>query len=66
MKEIPTGLYLLRQIQENDFRKKLPEKKYRKFFFAAVLRIFSGYFFLLNVFVILVQATGVIDIFYGK
>lgn len=31
---------------------------------AAILRIFSGYFFLVNVFVILIQADGVIEIFY--
>ncbi|KAL7536191.1 hypothetical protein ACHAXR_006980 [Thalassiosira sp. AJA248-18] len=62
--EIPTGLFLLRQIQYPDFRKKLPTKKYGKFFCASILRIFSGYFFLINVFLILIQANGVIEIFY--
>ncbi|KAL9184898.1 hypothetical protein ACHAXT_002675 [Thalassiosira profunda] len=67
--EIPTGLFLLRQIQQQDFHQKFPSKrgkskKYWKFVLAAIFRILSGYFFLINVFVILVQATGVIEIFY--
>ena len=61
--EIPTGLFLLRQITQKDFQKKLPTMKYRKFFMQALLRMFSGYFFLMNVFLILVQANGVIEIF---
>lgn len=62
--ELPTGLFLLRQITMDDFHKKLPNKKYRKFAMQALLRIFSGYFFLMNVFLVLIQANGVIEIFY--
>jgi len=62
--EIPTGLYLLREITEKDFRKRLSGKKYRSFVLAAVVRLLSGYFFLINVFLILIQANGVIEIFY--
>ena len=40
--EIPTGLYLLRQIRKKDFNKKLMDKNYKKFVFAAILRILLG------------------------
>jgi len=62
--EIPTGLYLLREIQKPVFRAKFPELHYRKFVASALLRVANGYFFLLNVFVILIQARDVIEIFY--
>ena len=47
-----------------DFRKKFPTKKYAKFVLASLLRILNGYFFLINVFVVLIQANEVIAIFY--
>jgi len=64
--EIPTGLYLLRMIPKDSFQQKFPDKKYGygKFFLSAVLRIANGYFFLINVFIVIIQATGVIEIFY--
>ena len=34
---------------------------YRKFFASCLVRIANGYFFLLNVLMVLVQATGVLD-----
>ena len=58
------GLYLLRTIKEPAFKKRFPNKSYNKFIASAVLRIVLGYTFLVNVFVILAQATGVLDIFY--
>ena len=65
--ELPTGLYLLRTIPSPTFKKKFPTKSYKKFVATAVLRILMGYAFLVNVFVILTQATGVLEIFYdGK
>ena len=47
-----------------DFRKKFPTIKQSKYSYSALIRIFSGYFFLINVFIVLIQAEGVIEIFY--
>ena len=62
--EIPTALYLLRRIPKQYFNAKFPELKYSKFVFSCVLRIVSGYLFLLNVLLILVLSSGVLEIFY--
>lgn len=62
--EIPTGLYLLRMIPRQSLKQKFPQMKYRKFIFSTVVRISLGYIFLINIMLVLVQATGVIDIFY--
>jgi len=62
--EIPTGLYLLRMISKATFQNKFPDMKYEKFVFASILRICLGYSFLINVFFVIIQADGVIDIFY--
>ena len=35
--------------------------EYHKFFSSCLVRIVNGYFFLLNVLMVLVQATGVLD-----
>ncbi|KAL7534025.1 hypothetical protein ACHAXR_005587 [Thalassiosira sp. AJA248-18] len=63
-KEIPTGFYLLRMIPKQSLHQKFPQMKYRKFIFSSIVRIFNGYYFLVNVLLVLVQATGVIEIFY--
>ncbi len=62
--EIPTGLYLLRRMPKKYFNSKFPELKYSKFVCSCVLRVVSGYLFLLNVLLILVQASDVLEIFY--
>jgi hypothetical protein len=62
--EIPTALYLLRRIPKKYFNAKFPELKYSKFVFSCALRIVSGYLFLLNVLLILVLSSGVLEIFY--
>jgi len=62
--EIPTGAYLLRMIPSSSFKKKFPNKSYRRFVASAMLRVFLGYFFLFNVLLILIKATGVLVIFY--
>mmetsp|Transcript_19848 Transcript_19848/g.33804 ORF Transcript_19848/g.33804 Transcript_19848/m.33804 type:complete len:668 (-) Transcript_19848:2283-4286(-) len=62
--EIPTALYLLRRIPKQYFNSKFPELNYNKFVCSMLLRILSGYLFLLNVLLILVQASNVLDIFY--
>ena len=61
--EIPTGLYLLRRISRRSLRQHFPHMNhnYRKFFASCLVRIANGYFFLLNVLMVLVQATGVLD-----
>ena len=63
--EIPTGLQLLRNIPPPSFRARFPNKSYGLFFASAVLRISLGYLFLINVFVICVQAKDVLEIFYN-
>jgi len=62
--EIPTGIVLLRTITQDSFHAKFPNRSYKKFVAAALLRIFLGYAFLVNVYIILAQATGVLEIFY--
>jgi hypothetical protein len=62
--EIPTGLYLLRRIPKQYFESKFPELKYYKFVWSCMLRIFMGYLFLVNVLLILMQASNVMDIFF--
>ena len=62
--EIPTALYLLRRIPQQYFNSKFPDLVYSKFVCSCVIRILSGYLFLLNVLLILVQSSGVLDIFY--
>jgi len=62
--EIPTGAYLLRMIPSSSFKKKFPNRSYKRFVASAMLRIILGYIFLLNVLLILVKANGVLDIFY--
>ena len=62
--EIPTGTYLLRTISKPALKETLPRIAYWKFALSAVMRILNGYFFLVNVELILIQSSGVIDIFY--
>lgn len=62
--EIPTGIHLLRMIPRPTFQEQFPDLHYRRFVFSSVLRMVTGYLFLVNVFVVLAQATEVIAIFY--
>ncbi|KAL7545369.1 hypothetical protein ACHAWF_008731 [Thalassiosira exigua] len=62
--EIPNSLYLLRMFPRDVFKRSLPGKSYRAFVASNVLRIIVGYCFLVNVFLVLVQASGVVEIFY--
>jgi hypothetical protein len=63
--EIPMGLQLLRNIPPSSFRAAFPNKSYGLFVASAMLRISIGYLFLINVFVVLVQAKEVLEIFYN-
>ncbi|KAL7549674.1 LOW QUALITY PROTEIN: hypothetical protein ACHAWF_012944, partial [Thalassiosira exigua] len=62
--EIPTGLFLLKRISKPYLKSKFPEISYPKFVCSSLVRITSGYLFLINVLVVLMQADGVITIFY--
>ncbi|KAL7533329.1 hypothetical protein ACHAXR_009453 [Thalassiosira sp. AJA248-18] len=62
--EIPTGLYLLRRISKPYLESKFPTVSYPRFVLSSFLRITMGYVFLVNVVIILIQADGVIEIFY--
>ena len=62
--EIPTALYLLRRIPKTYFKSKLPGLNYEKFVCSCLFRILSGYLFLVNVLLILVKASEVLEIFY--
>ncbi|KAL7549956.1 hypothetical protein ACHAWF_013212 [Thalassiosira exigua] len=61
--EIPTGLYLLRMIPKSTVEGKL-RCPYWKFAASAMARLAIGYLFLLNAFLVLVQSTRVLDMFY--
>jgi hypothetical protein len=64
--EIPTGLMLLRNISSQSFHAKLTKSRsYSRFVASAILRITLGYLFLINVFVVLIQAKEVLEIFYN-
>ena len=62
--EIPESLYLLRMISEKTLRNKAPNLKFGKFVFCACVRITMGYLFYFNMFIVVAQATAVIDIFF--
>ncbi|KAL7539202.1 hypothetical protein ACHAXR_009093 [Thalassiosira sp. AJA248-18] len=61
--EIPTAAYLLRMIPRSSVENKLGVS-YNKFVMSAVVRLSIGYSFLLNVYLVVVQSEGVLDIFY--
>ncbi len=58
--EIPTGIFMLRMIPRQSLKSKFPKMRFWRFTFSALIRIVMGYIFLLNMFVVVVQATGVI------
>lgn len=58
--EIPTGLLMLRMIPKKSLKSKFPKMKFWRFLFSAAVRIVMGYIFLLNMFLVVVQATAVI------
>jgi hypothetical protein len=62
--EIPSALFMLRQIPRTSLMQTTPNIKYGKFVFAAIVRLTMGYFFLINMFLVVVQAKYVLDIFY--
>ncbi|EED89764.1 predicted protein [Thalassiosira pseudonana CCMP1335] len=62
--ELPTGFYLLRMITKKSLHEKYPRIMYYKFIFSALVRIGMGYLFLFNTFLVVIQATGVLEIFY--
>ena len=62
--EIPSALFMLRQIPKTSLMRTTPQIKYGKFVFAAIVRLVMGYFFLINMFLVVVQAKAVLDIFY--
>ena len=63
--EIPTGLMLLRNVPQSSYRAKFPRGSYSRFVGSAILRIILGYLFLINVFVVMIQAKEVLEIFYN-
>lgn len=62
--EIPESLYLLRMITERTLHIKAPNLSFGRFILCTFLRVLMGYFFLFNMFVVVVQAERVIDIFF--
>ena len=63
--EIPESLHILRMISRSTLPKVDSNFQYRKFVICAMLRIIMGYLFIVNMFVVVVQATRVIDIFFN-
>ena len=62
--EIPTGLYFLKRMSRQYFKSAFPELRYEQFFIANALRIVMGYLFLVNVLIILIRASDVLEIFF--
>mmetsp|Transcript_688 Transcript_688/g.1137 ORF Transcript_688/g.1137 Transcript_688/m.1137 type:complete len:644 (-) Transcript_688:26-1957(-) len=62
--EIPSALFMLRQIPKSSLIQTTPQINYGKFVFAAIVRLMMGYAFLINMFLVVVQAKTVLDIFY--
>lgn len=62
--EIPESLYLLRMITERTLHSEEPYLRYGKFVFCACVRIVMGYLFHWNMFVVVAQATDVVEIFF--
>ena len=62
--EIPSALYMLRQLPQSSLMKTTPHIKYSKFVLAAIVRLLMGYGFLINMYLVVVQAKSVLDIFY--
>lgn len=62
--EIPESLHLLQMISGRTLRVHLPDRRYGRFVLSASLRILMGYLFYLNAFLVVAQATSVIDIFF--
>lgn len=62
--EIPTALHLLKRISKQHLQSKFPGLSYWRFVASSLLRFSLGYLFLVNVFVILIQANNVLEIFY--
>ena len=62
--EIPETSYLIRMISETTLHRKAPDVKFSSFVACAILRVIMGYLFILNMFVVVVQAEGVVDIFF--
>jgi hypothetical protein len=63
--EIPEALYMLRMISRTTLVKVDSTVQYRKFVICSLLRIVLGYLFIVNMFVVVIQATRVIDIFFN-
>lgn len=62
--EIPQGLILLREISKQSFHSSYPQLSHFRFVLSCLLRLIMGYLFLLNLFVTIVQADAVINIFF--
>ena len=63
--EIPDALYMLRMISRTTLHKVDSRFKYRRFVVCSMLRIVMGYLYIVNMFVVVIQATRVIDIFFN-
>ena len=62
--EIPAALFLLRQVPKSSLRQTTPKLNYSRFVFTAIVRLLMGYAFLINMFLVVIQAKAVLDIFY--
>ena len=62
--EIPESSYLIRMISETTLHRKAPDVKFSSFVACAILRVIMGYLFILNMFVVVLQAEEVVEIFF--
>eukprot|EP00970_Alexandrium_tamarense_P018127 scaffold13320_cov215-Alexandrium_tamarense.AAC.11 len=62
--EIPQSFYLLRMIPKHSLKQRFSRMKYWQFVLSATIRLMMGYIFISNMFLVIAQASGVLDIFY--
>ncbi len=62
--EVPDAIQLFRTFSKESLNNHVPKLSYKRFIISCLCRIVNGYLYLLSVFLVIVQAYNVLDIFY--
>lgn len=62
--EIPEAIYLVRAFSKKSLKEHVPRISYTRFIISALCRVVNGYLFLAAVFLVIVQASEVLPVFY--
>lgn len=62
--EVPDAIQLFRTFSKESLYNNVPKLSYKRFLFSCICRSINGYLYLLSVFLVIVQADNVLDIFY--